>query len=186
MSDMSTLFQPSTGLKRITVLQGEVHVSADPDVEMTTVLGSCVATCLYDPVARIGGMNHFLLAEPLGHQPGMEFDEHYGVFLMELLVNRMLGAGAVKSRFRARLYGGAHMYRTGQSIGAVNAAFARSFLERERIDIAFADLGGSMARRLHLRPSSGQVRCRSVDASKAPATQTFRRPERASGDVEFF
>jgi chemotaxis protein CheD len=186
MNMLATLMTEPDCLRRITVLQGEVHVSADPSVELTTVLGSCVSTCLYDPVARIGGMNHFLLAEPPAHQKDMTFDEHYGVFLMELLVNRMIGEGAVKSRFRARLYGGANMHRGGQSIGSVNAAFARSFLERERILIAFADLGGDAARRVHLRPASGQVRCRTVAASKAPATQTFLRPERASGDVEFF
>ena len=186
MTDLTPRFTSLNGLKSTTVLQGEVHVSGDPAIEFTTVLGSCVSTCLYDPVARIGGMNHFLLAEPLRHEEGMEFDEHYGVFLMELLVNRMIGAGGMKSRFRARLYGGARMNQSGHSIGSVNAAFARTFLERERIEIAFADLGGNMARRLHLRPASGQVRCRTVDASKAPATQAFRRPERASGDVEFF
>ena len=174
------------GLRRITLLQGEVQVSGDPGVEVSTVLGSCVATCLYDPVARIGGMNHFLLAEPPAHHKDMAFDEHYGVFLMELLINRMIGQGALKSRFRARLYGGANMHSLGQQIGTVNAAFARLFLEQEGIELAFADLGGDSARRVHFRPASGQVRCRTVDARKAPAALPVRRPEKASGDVEFF
>ena len=49
---------------RLTVMQGQVRVSAGPRVELTTVLGSCVATCLYDPVVEVGGMNHFLLPDP--------------------------------------------------------------------------------------------------------------------------
>ena len=51
-------------MRRIPIVQGEHKVVAVPDVMITTVLGSCVAVCLQDPVARIGGMNHFLLAEP--------------------------------------------------------------------------------------------------------------------------
>lgn len=186
MNQMSSLSFDPPSLRRVTLLQGEVYVSADPDVEVSTVLGSCVATCLYDPVARIGGINHFLLAEPPAHHKDMAFDEHYGVFLMELLINRMIGEGALKSRFRARLYGGANMNRVGQPIGSVNGAFAQTFLRAERIELAFADLGGESARRVHFRPASGQVRCRTVDARKAPAALPVRRPEMASGDVEFF
>lgn len=67
MSLLSSLSFDPPGLRRVTLLQGEVHVSGDPAVEVSTVLGSCVSTCLYDPVARIGGINHFLLAEPPAH-----------------------------------------------------------------------------------------------------------------------
>ena len=63
MSDLSSAIG-GAGLERVTVMQGEAHASADRNLELSTVLGSCVATCLFDPVARIGGMNHFLLAEP--------------------------------------------------------------------------------------------------------------------------
>ena len=56
---------------RITILQGEAKASTDPRVEMGTILGSCVATCLFDPVARVGGMNHFLLAEPPASQASL-------------------------------------------------------------------------------------------------------------------
>ncbi|MBA4048959.1 MAG: chemotaxis protein CheD, partial [Sphingomonas sp.] len=49
---------------RLTVLQGQARVSGDPRVELTTVLGSCIACCLFDPTSHVGGMNHFLLAEP--------------------------------------------------------------------------------------------------------------------------
>ena len=48
---------------RIHVGQGEHHVTDDPSVMLTTILGSCVALCLRDPVTRVGGMNHFLLPE---------------------------------------------------------------------------------------------------------------------------
>lgn len=83
---------------RMPIMQEEARASADQRVIMSTVLGSCVATCLYDPVARIGGMNHFLLAEPPEHETDLSFDSSYGLFLMELLVNEMLKLGALKSR----------------------------------------------------------------------------------------
>ena len=59
---------------RITVMQGQALVSAGPRVELTTVLGSCVATCLFDPEVELGGMNHFLLAEPPAAQKAMGVD----------------------------------------------------------------------------------------------------------------
>ncbi len=113
---------------RITVMQGAVEVTDEDGVMLTTVLGSCIAACLFDPIAKVGGMNHFLLAEPEHHegQPAT-FDEHFGLYLMELLVNRMMQAGAIKSRMRAHIYGGANIHKQMRAIGSVNAAFAERF-----------------------------------------------------------
>lgn len=177
---------PAAPSARITVMQGEAQASADPGVEFITVLGSCVATCLFDPVARIGGMNHFLLAEPPSHRDKSVFDEHYGVFLMELLVNKTLALGASKSRLKARLYGGANIRDGLGPIGTVNAAFARRFLREEGIVLAHEDLEGRHARRLHFLPASGMVRCRIAIGEPAPMQKPLSRPQAASGDVELF
>jgi chemotaxis protein CheD len=183
MGDRSTdLEKPLT---RITILQGQARVSAGPRVEFTTVLGSCVATCFFDPEAELGGMNHFLLAEPpQGHAGAV--DEHYGVYLMEVLINEMLANGGAKHRLRAHVYGGANM-RTGMAqIGTMNAEFARHFLERERIPIVREDLGGTSARRIEFRPAKGQVRCRTVDASLLPDPIPVPNKLAVTGDVELF
>lgn len=154
------------GCGRIPLLQGEAKVSADRTVVFSTVLGSCVASCLYDPVAGIGGMNHFLLAEPpSGEQPD---DSHYGAYLMELLVRQMLAAGACKSRLVAHLYGGANLRPGMGAIGTANARFALAFLDREQIGLLRSDLGGTHARRVEFRPVAGQVRCRRVDHPDGP------------------
>lgn len=171
--------------ERITVLQGQALVSASPREEFTTVLGSCIATCLFDSEARVGGMNHFLLAEPPASAAGFGVDEHYGVFLMELLINQMLAQGAIKSRLRAHLYGGANMRQGMAPIGSRNAEFARRFLERERIVLIREDLGGNNARRVDFRPVEGRVRCRSVAPAMAPAIRPARRPL-TGGEVELF
>jgi len=178
---------PDRPIDRVTVMQGQALVHNEPNLEFSTVLGSCVASCLYDPEARVGGMNHFLLAEPpAGLAATTAIDEHYGVYLMELLVNQMLGQGARKARLKAHLYGGANINRHMVKIGTANAEFARIFLRREGIELLREDLGGSSARRVDFRPASGQVRCRTVEDHLAPTTQPAARPSRATGDVELF
>jgi chemotaxis protein CheD len=185
MSVMSTI-PGSPDLIRMTIVQGEAKASADPRMEMSTILGSCVATCMFDPLARIGGMNHFLLAEPPAHARNQKFDSDYGLYLMELLINEMLGLGAIKSRMRARLYGGANLNPDLAPIGTANAAFARQFLEREGIPKVFEDLEGTLARRIQFRPASGQVRARMVAAETAPTQKPLARPQSALGAVELF
>ncbi len=171
---------------RITVMQGQAVVSGELGTEMSTVLGSCVALCLFDPEARLGGMNHFLLAEPPATSSNTSVDEFYGTYLMELLVNQMLGKGARKSRLKAHLYGGANVNRNMMRIGTANADFARSFVQREGIELVRSDLGGNNARRVDFRPASGQVRCRTVEDRFAPPVQPNTRPAKATGDVELF
>jgi len=173
-------------VKKLTVIQGEAHASYDTQVEMNTILGSCVATCLFDPVARIGGMNHFLLAEPPESARGDGFDNNYGLYLMELLINEMLQLGAAKSRLKGRLYGGANINAELGAIGSANAAFAREFLAREGIENVFEDLEGKRARRIQFRPASGLVRCREVEPVAAPKDKPLVRPQSALGNVELF
>ena len=166
---------------RLTVMQGQARVSGDPRVELTTVLGSCIACCLFDPTNHVGGMNHFLLAEPKG---GRGVDEHYGAYLMEVLINEMLAYGANRKAMRAHLYGGANMHSGMSRIGSANAAFAVSFLEQEQIPLVRSSLGGMQARRVDFRPARGQARFRLVDDSVG--TQPIERPAATRGDVELF
>lgn len=173
-------------MRRITVSQGQVRVSDDADVELSTVLGSCIATCLYDPVARVGGMNHFLLAERPAGDPSGEVDHHYGVYLMELLINEMLGQGALKQRLQAHLFGGADMLAGTARLGPVNAAFARAFLEHDGIALMGEDLGGSHARRIDFCPATGALRFVYVEDALAPELKPASRTDRTSGEVEFF
>lgn len=177
---------PVSTITRISILQGQSQVSAQPLAEFSTLLGSCVATCLFDPVAQVGGMNHFLLAEPPAAACRADFDEHYGVYLMEVLINDMLAHGAAKARLRAHLYGGANLNAGLERIGLRNGEFARQFLTHEGITIAREDLGGIHARRVDFRPARGQVRCRIVENTLISPTTPTPRPQRADGNVELF
>lgn len=156
------LMPPMQPMQNTTVLQGQVLVSTDPGAVFTTVLGSCVSSCLFDRTAKIGGINHFLLAAPPANHTAGEADAHYGVYLMELLVTRLLAAGASRQRLCAHLYGGANLQPGMASIGTTNAGFSRSFLQRQGIALVYARLGGVHARRIQFWPTLGKVRCQIV------------------------
>lgn len=181
------------GLRRVTVMQGETRVSDEADVILTTVLGSCIAACLYDPIAKVGGLNHFLLAEPGSADTDPKSMQRYGVYAMEVLINAMLAMGATRMNLRARLYGGASLRDGFRDIGATNAEFARRFLRDERIALVGEDVGGFGARRVEFRPTVGLARCRTASERPVerprPAAIAPRPapPAPASlGDVEFF
>ena len=171
--------------ERITVMQGQAHVGSGRSEILTTVLGSCIACCLYDPIARVGGMNHFLLAEPQGGR-GTVSDETYGLYLMEVLINEMMKKGASKARMKAHIYGGANMHAGMTRIGDANAAFASKFLNDESIALVHRDVGGESARRVDFDPVMGRSRCRTVEPVAAPAPTPTQRPQRVRGDVELF
>lgn len=187
MTAMPDISSPAcTGLNRITVMQGQVRVSGSRDDELTTILGSCVATCLFDATAGVGGMNHFLLAAPPSSHDPATVDVHYGVYLMEILINEMLARGASKPRMRAHLYGGANLHPGMAPIGSANAEFARAFLKGEGILLQREDMGGTSARRVDFRPACGQVRCRSVENRLASETLPRPRQPLSGGDLELF
>jgi chemotaxis protein CheD len=143
--------------RRVHLIQGEWKVSDDPNVVFLTLLGSCVAACIRDATAGVGGMNHFLL--PGGQSPTSSRDgERYGVHLMELLLNGLMKKGAQRDRMEAKIFGGARMMRGLTDVGRQNAEFAARFLNYEGIKLVGKDIGGERGRRLQYWPSSGRAR----------------------------
>jgi chemotaxis protein CheD len=150
-------------VRRISIVQGEHAVVAEPDVVISTVLGSCIAVCIQDNVARIGGMNHFLLGEPGENQQVSAQDlQRYGLHAMELLINAMMRMGAVRARLKAHLYGGANIIAGLGPIGTSNAEFARRFLQTEGIPVGHVDVGGTHARRVEFMAYAGKARSTAV------------------------
>jgi chemotaxis protein CheD len=180
------------GERRVHIIQGEYQVSDDPNAILTTLLGSCVAACLRDPMAGVGGMNHFLLPgrdlEPSCPQAGSQRAEaeRYGVHLMELLVNGLLRCGARRERLEAKLFGGARTMEGLSDIGAANAAFAERFLRHEGIRRVGGSLGGDQGRRIQFWPVSGRARQVFLSASQIPSPQKSPPPKSPGGAVEFF
>ena len=166
-------------------IQGEHAVSGHPDAVYSTILGSCIACCLNDPTARVGGMNHFLLPDG-DHEDGQSM--RYGAYAMELLINDMLKAGARRDQMQAKIFGGAKMFQGLNDVGASNAAFAQRFLLAEGIPVIGSSLGGLSARRVQFWPAEGRARQRfvtqdvPVEVRRAPAPA----PVDDGGEVELF
>lgn len=170
--------------RRVHLIQGECRVASDPNLVLATTLGSCVAACMRDPAAGVGGMNHFLLPESAEGEGTVSL--RYGAFAMELLVNGLLRAGARRERLEAKLFGGGRLSDGLTDIGARNAAFARSFLEREGIRFAGGSLGGTRARRIQFWPVSGRVRQLTLARGDAMLFQPQFSRDRSDGAVELF
>ena len=173
--------------RRVNIIQGEYKVSDDPEVVLSTILGSCVGVCIRVPVAKIGGMNHFLLPGKNvdGASPGMDANT---VHLMELLVNGVMRRGGLRDRLEAKIFGGAKMIIGISDIGRLNAQFAKRFLEYEGIRILSSDTGGERGRRLQYWPVSGRAMQSYIapvdDASPKPTTRRHAPP--SVGDAELF
>lgn len=176
--------------------QGDCFVGDEPYLTFSTVLGSCVAACVRDTESGMGGMNHFLLASP----SDMARDRYgesarYGAFAMEQLINSVLTrGGGRKSCLQFKIFGGGMITAALSDIGAKNIAFVRQFLSDEGYDIAAEDVGGSFARRLMYKPSSGRAFVKRLDsamgvsvANAELAIASVSTPWRSkSGEVELF
>jgi chemotaxis protein CheD len=181
--------------KKITIHVGEIYVSSKPMI-IHTLLGSCVAVCLFDPIHQIGGMNHILL-------PGMadmkKFDApaRYGIHAMELLINKIMRLGGDRRLLTAKIFGGAHLlpsisYENG--IGRKNVAFVKEFLRNESIQIISNDIEGHESRRIYFHTDTGEVFLRRIYSHHYPAVvhqeqKLFRRAKREceqTGKISFF
>jgi chemotaxis protein CheD len=174
-------------VKKIHVIQGEQYVTEDPDVMLTTVLGSCVAACMRDPEAGIGGMNHFLLPDSDSSAGGTAV--RFGAHAMELLINDILRRGGRRHRLEAKLFGGGRMFDGLSDIGEANATFAERFLRDEGVPVLGGSLRGPQARRVQFWPVSGRAMQRFVDDPSQIRNLRevpVRRPPVDEGAVELF
>jgi chemotaxis receptor (MCP) glutamine deamidase CheD len=155
----------SSHWNRVTLYIGEVGASQLPTV-LDTLLGSCVAVCLYDPVLRMGGMNHILLPSCRAG----ETSPRCGVHAMELLINEVMKLGGDRRRLVAKAFGGANVLEGIRvpPIGEGNARFVREFLALEKIPLIAERLGGTQAVHVYFHTDTGKVTVHTVDGSDLP------------------
>lgn len=135
---------------------GQIHVDRAPGA-ISTVLGSCVAVCLYDPVSGIGGMNHYLL--PFWNGNGLQSPK-FGNIAIPKLIDAMLTHGANPKTTEAKLFGGASMRALNSDsmmIGHKNILVAREILIEYNIPIIAEDVGGQLGRKIQLNLEGGKV-----------------------------
>jgi chemotaxis protein CheD len=136
----------------VKILPGEYFVFHE-DILIMTTLGSCIAACLWDREARIGGMNHFMLPQGDGDTG------RYGSYAMELLINEMMKQGATRSTMEAKVFGGGQVIdgMNTMNIGERNTEFVIDYLKTERIPIMAKDVQGPHPRKVCFLPASGKA-----------------------------
>ena len=152
---------------------------------LSTLLGSCVAVCLFDPLLKIGGINHFMLPD-MGRSKHGDVDSLLsGNFAMEALLNALLNKGAKKVRLQAKAFGGGTIIDTdggSLSIGMRNANFAKEWLQREGLPLLSSDFLGPWSRKIIFLPSNGEVFCKRMVTNMATA-EVIAREERAYAET---
>lgn len=182
-------------VESVKILPGQYY-AAGGQGSISTVLGSCVSTCLWDPFVRIGGMNHFMLPGDLG-APASPWgvSARFGVYAMEVLINDMVHLGADRRRLVAKVFGGAQVLQGFDKldVGAMNSEFVLNFLRVEGIQLLAQDLLGVCPRKIHFFPATGKVQVKKLDAQP---DDTVQRQEReylrrladstGGGEIEIF
>ena len=145
------------GVNAVKLMPGEYYATAQ-DMMIVTVLGSCVAACIRDLRAGVGGMNHFML--PDSDLEGVASKAaRYGVYAMEVLVNHLLKIGARRENLEAKVFGGGNVLAglIQANVGHRNAAFVLSYLRTEGIRVAARDLADERTRKVYYFPKTGRA-----------------------------
>ncbi len=181
--------------KEVNIHIGEYHASANPAI-IHTVLGSCVAACLFDFRNLIGGMNHILL-------PGKAYLKHfdvsarYGVNAMDLLINRMMRLGADRKSLQAKVFGGAHVLPSisrENGVGEKISAFVMEFMQMENIRLINSDTGGTESRKVLYYTDTGDayvkklpsLHLQKIARKEKHASKRVRDIARKPGDITLF
>jgi chemotaxis protein CheD len=172
----------------VKVLPGEYYCDNEDLLVMTT-LGSCIAACLWDRQARVGGMNHFMLPEGAGDSG------RYGSFAMELLINEMMKRGASRMTMEAKVFGGGAVISGMNSInvGERNTKFVMDFLATERIPVVSKDVMDIYPRKVCFLPASGKAMVKRLAPTNAEALLAQDRaaaqkaaPASTGGSIDLF
>ncbi len=151
------LAQEKPALKGVYLHPGQLFVATEPAV-VTTILGSCVAVCLWDSTQGFGGINHYLL--PTGVKTAAA-GLRYGNVAIEQLLERLSRAGVHVPNLRAKLFGGAcvldAMRGRENHLGDKNVEIAERVLAEAGIPVVASDVGGGRGRKLIFYPHDGSA-----------------------------
>lgn len=138
----------------VKVLPGEYFVTGE-NIVICTVLGSCIAACLWDRTLNIGGMNHFMLPEG----DSTDISGRYGSYAMEVLINEMIKLGARRETMQAKVFGGGQVMAnfTTMNVGERNTDFVVQYLQTERIPIVSEDVLDIYPRKVVYFPATGKA-----------------------------
>lgn len=178
--------------KQIVIGIGGYYASRSP-VIIKTLLGSCVAVCLWDPQRQIGGMNHIQLPGEADFK-NYNAPARYGVNAMELLINRIMSLGGRKDAVVAKVFGGARVLPWhGEALapGGKIVAFVKDFLELEAIPVIAVSTGGTVTRTIFFDTGTGSVVVKwmaaRIDAAREESSRRRLRQEvKKTTEVDLF
>lgn len=130
---------------------------------LSTLLGSCVSVCLFDPQNGVGGLNHFMIPSMCEHSTSLRDPLLSGDKAMAALLDALLTTGADRNALQAKVFGGGSPLKghgMSTDIGRRNAEFARDWLRGEAIPIVVSDLLGPWSRKVVFLPDSGNAFCK--------------------------
>lgn len=161
----------------VKVLPGEYFV-ANQDIVIMTVLGSCIAACIWDPKVAVGGMNHFMLPEG----DSADTSGRYGSYAMELLINEMIKLGARRESMQAKVFGGGQVMAgfTTMNVGERNTRFVLDYLHTERITIVSKDVLDIYPRKVVFFPTTGKAMVKKLAHSHPETLESTERKGNAA------
>ncbi|TMP25271.1 chemotaxis protein CheD [Pseudoalteromonas rubra] len=145
------------------VLPGEFYVSKSDEL-ISTVLGSCIAACIYDEKQGVGGMNHFMLPGVKGTSSihADDLNCRYGNWAMEYLINEVIKNGARRENLKIKLFGGGKIISSMTDIGIGNIRFAEAYVEEEQLALVSHDVGGPWPRKVVFHPQTGKAQVKKL------------------------
>jgi len=156
--------------KTISIGISDYNIALLGDVLVTYALGSCVGICLYDPVSKIAGLSHIMLPTVADFSDSRSSAQmgKYADTAIELLLQQMLGSGAVRIRLRAKIAGGAQMFAPVNNtslagIGERNVIAVKKELARLRVPIIAEDTGKNYGRTVYFAADDGLMTVKSVN-----------------------
>lgn len=153
---------PTLAPRQQAIVVGDCEARAD-DTTLTTILGSCLAVCLYDSQRGCGGMCHFALPSALeGTPPSSRYGEHALPRLME----KLKSLGAKQDQLKAKVFGACEVDSTLESPAKQNLQFAYEFLRATGIPIVAERVGTQQSLEVHLKCSTGAARIRNTDGKR--------------------
>ena len=159
-------------MKRIRLNIGDIVVTREPAI-LETILGSCVAVCLWDACRRIGGLNHYLVPTGRG-EPGR--DTLYGTTSVRRLIDQVINLGSERHNLQARIFGGGSILKSLEdifTIGAANVRIAREILHEYGIPVVHDFVGAECGIRIAFQTWNGAVSVTCFDQESGHRYQDF-------------
>jgi chemotaxis protein CheD len=139
-----------------------LFASREPYI-VNTILGSCIAVCMYDTVLNCGGINHYML--PFWNGQGLASPK-FGNIAIQKLLEKMLSMGCLQRNLIAKVFGGGNIIETSTAqfmIGDRNIIVAKDMLKELKIQIVSQSVGGNQGRKIQYNTYTGEVKQKIIE-----------------------